>query len=302
MSIETVALQRLLALHAVLEERSVARAARRLNVSPSAVSNSLAKLRDTLADPLVVRSGRGIVPTSRAEQIAPALANAFASLEEALRPPSFDGRSVARTFVLAVADSGQISRVPSLVARMRVAMPKARLTVVGFDAAESLGGLSGRVDVAIGPAEGGPGIYAEDLGVEGAVLTARAGHPASRRAISRDGLARLEHVAVAVAAAAGRPDLTARAYDAARVPRAVAVTVPTFAAAAMIASASDLVATLPESTYRSLKRGFHLTRLRGPIPAVEVPLRMAWHVRSHRHPELVAFRALVSAVWKTSFR
>ncbi|MBX3192074.1 MAG: LysR family transcriptional regulator [Labilithrix sp.] len=302
MSIHTLALQQLLALHVVLEERNVARAARRLHVTPSAVSNALAKLRDELSDPLLVRSGRGVVPTPRAEQLAPALSHAFASLEHALRPPTFDKRSMTRTLVMAVADSGQLSRVPALVARMAAEMPRARLKVVGIDAVASLGGLAGGVDVALGPSERGPGVHSELLCVEHAVLVARTRHRAARKPLSREELGRLEHVAVAVAAGANLPDLTSRAYEAAGVPRSIAVTVPTFAAAAMIASTTDFVATLPEGVYAALATSFGLLQLRGPLPKVEVSVRMAWHSRSHSHPELSAFRALVAEAWRAPSR
>jgi DNA-binding transcriptional LysR family regulator len=72
----------LLVLDTVLAERSVARAARRLHVTPSAVSNALARLRAALDDPLLVRSGRGVVPTPRAAALSPAIARALRDLDQ----------------------------------------------------------------------------------------------------------------------------------------------------------------------------------------------------------------------------
>jgi DNA-binding transcriptional LysR family regulator len=73
-----------LVLHAVLDERSASKAAARLHVTQSAVSNGLARLRQLLGDPLVVRHGRGLVPTPRAEQLAPLLRDVADRLATAL--------------------------------------------------------------------------------------------------------------------------------------------------------------------------------------------------------------------------
>src|SRR5262245_34972803 len=123
----------LVVLDAVLAEQSVVRAARRLHVTPSAVSNSLARLRAVLGDPLVTRSGRGIVPTPRATQLAPVLARLLEQIEQAVSGSTFDPRSTTREFTLAIADSGQFVRLPRLAALLGEEMPKARLRVVGID-------------------------------------------------------------------------------------------------------------------------------------------------------------------------
>ena len=104
----------LLVLDTVLAERSVARAARRLHVTPSAISNALARLRTALGDPLVARSGRGIVPTPRALALAPALARALRELDLAVHGATFDPATTIRTFTVAIADAGQVVRMPRL--------------------------------------------------------------------------------------------------------------------------------------------------------------------------------------------
>src|SRR5882672_2180768 len=89
-SIAAIDLNLMLVLHTVLAERNVARAAERLHVTPSAVSNALARLRHALGDPLVTRKGRGIVPTPRASELAPAIARAVQELEQALFRAPFE--------------------------------------------------------------------------------------------------------------------------------------------------------------------------------------------------------------------
>src|SRR5690349_24025198 len=88
-NLSSIDLNLFLVLHAVLEERSATRAAARLNVTQSAVSNALARLRRLLDDPLVVRHGRGVVPTPRAEELAPLLREAVDRLAMALNRSEF---------------------------------------------------------------------------------------------------------------------------------------------------------------------------------------------------------------------
>src|SRR5579864_4960954 len=99
MNLSTLDLNLLLVLHVVLEERSATRAAKRLSVTQSAVSNAIARLRSVLADPLVVRSGRGLSPTPRAEELRPFIAQAVAQLQVAVdRGMAFDPRISERSF------------------------------------------------------------------------------------------------------------------------------------------------------------------------------------------------------------
>ena len=104
MSIASRDLNLLLVLHTVLAERNVARAAERLHVTPSAVSNALARLRDALGDPLVTRKGRGTVLTPRANELGPGIARALAEIERALDAAPFDPATCKRTFTVAVSD------------------------------------------------------------------------------------------------------------------------------------------------------------------------------------------------------
>src|SRR5262245_20649313 len=121
-------------LDTVLAERSVVRAARRLHVTPSAVSNGLARLRGALEDPLLIRSGRGVVPTPRATALAPALARALRELDEAIHGDAFDPATTDRTFTLAIADVLQVVKLPAIMAALAQKMPRAHLRVLSIDA------------------------------------------------------------------------------------------------------------------------------------------------------------------------
>jgi DNA-binding transcriptional LysR family regulator len=293
-SISSIDLNLLVVLDTVLREKSVAQAARRLHVTPSAISNSLAKLRAALGDPLVTRRGRGIVPTPRAQELAPALARAMLDLEQLLQQGPFDAARCTRAFTLAMADAGQMVWLPRVASALSKAMPKARLRVVGIDTLLSLGDLgSTEIDLHLGMPAKGPGIHAEPLYDEGTVLVAGKGNRECSGRLSRQRLGSLRHVRVELAPGRGFRDAVAAAYARDGVERSVSATVPSFAAAAAVAAVTDLVATLPRSLFEVLGKPLGLTVVRGAVPGLAVTMAMCWHERTHADPALSAFRQLV---------
>lgn len=297
MMLSALDLNLLVVLDTVLTERSVAKAARRLHVTPSAVSNALARLRAALGDPLVARSGRGVVPTPRAAELGPALSRALRDLGQVVSSAAFDPRTTTRTFTLAVADAGQVTRLPRLTALLAVEMPHARLRVVGIDSLVSLGGLAGtEVDVVIGVGEGGPGMHVEPLFDERTVLVARRDRRDVSARLSRSSLAAQRHVAVEMVPGKVLRDLTAVAYARAGIARDVAVVVPTFTAAAAVAAATNLVATLPASLAKVLGPRLGLRMVKAPVPGHTVTMKMSWHDRTDADPAMAAFRDVVRRV------
>jgi DNA-binding transcriptional LysR family regulator len=292
-SLSTLDLNLLLMLDTVLAERSVVRAARRLHVTPSAVSNALARLRAALDDPLFTRSGRGIVPTPRALALAPALARSLRDLEHAIHGDSFDLATTDREFTLAIADAGQVVKLPRVVAGLGSAMPRARLRVLSIDTLVALGGLAGtEIDALIGVGEKGPGIRMLPIAEEQIVLVARAGHRRVGSRVTRVQLAGLRHVEVQVAPGRGSRPLAA-SYASMGVTRDIAVIVPTFTAAAAVVAATDLVASLPASLVAVLGPRLGLRRVATPLPPVKTGINLVWHERTQQDPALRAFREVI---------
>jgi DNA-binding transcriptional LysR family regulator len=292
-SLSSLDLNLLLVLDTVLAERNVARAARRLHVTPSAVSNALARLRAALEDPLLIRSGRGVVPTPRAAALAPALAEALRALDRAVSGDGFDPATTDREVTLAIADVGQVVTLPRIVAALAAKMPRARLRVSSIDTLFATGGLAGtEIDVAIGAGEKGPGINAQPLYEEQLVLVARAGHATVRARVTKPQLAKLRHVEVQVAPGRGSRPLAA-SYAALGVPRDTAVVVPTFTAAAAIVAGTELVASLPASLVDVLAPRLALRRVATPLAAVRTTINLLWHDRTDHDPALRLFRALL---------
>jgi DNA-binding transcriptional LysR family regulator len=272
----------LIVLHLVLEERSATRAARRLHLTQSAVSNALARLRARLGDRLVVRTGRGLAATPRGERMAPLLARAFAELEAAVGPERFDPASCTRTFKFA--DSEELSQLPRLSQLFERRLPRATLELgVSEDPIAAL--VAGRADVAMGP-DGlkAPGLYRRLLYQEQAVRVVRRGHPAWRRA-ARPG-SDLPQVAVEVTEAARSRVSPAGGR--------IAMRVPSFVAAALAASETDLVGTLPLRLARSLAPVLRLRVL--ATQGRRLPVALYWHARTHGDEAMRFFRALVVEV------
>ncbi|WP_426735745.1 LysR family transcriptional regulator [Myxococcus faecalis] len=292
--IGAIDLNLLLVLHTVLAERSVVRASERLHVTPSAISNSLARLRALLGDPLVTRKGRGIVPTPRALALAPAIGRGLREMELALHEVPFEPGRCTQTFTLAVADAGQLTWVPRIAALMRREMPDARLSVVGIDSLVSLGDLgSGQVDLHLGLAGKGTGLHVEPLLTERTVLVARRGHPVLGKRLSARALGGLQHVRVEMVPGKNFRDAVGAAYARAGIAREVVMAVPSFTAAAAVVATTDLVATLPESLVSEKGARFAVQAVDAPIPPHTVRISMCWHERTHVDPAARYFRELV---------
>lgn len=300
MNLAAIDLNRLLVLHAVLTERSVTRAAATLHVTPSAISNALARLRATFDDPLLVRSGRGLVLTPRAAALAPQLADAVAAMARVVESQSFDPARSTRTFTLACSDAEQISEVPRIAAAFARKLPKASLRVMSVDQLESKGGLaSGEVDVAIAPAHGPiPDVHSIDLYEEQGVLVVREAHPQVRRRMSKEQFNTLRHIDILLAL--GGPGIGHRIVEeffaSHGLHRDIAISVPSFAAAAAIASQTDWVAGMPRRMAAAFLRQVPLRALAMPVPSVSFRIQLVWHERTHSDAGARFFRSLILEV------
>ena len=171
----------ILALDALLEERSVTRAAQRVGITQSAMSHALARLRAVTGDALLVRAASGMVSTARAEELGPPIRRALEGVAAALRPPqAFEPKTAARRIRIGTGDYGEIVLLPCVLKRLAKEAPRVDLRVV-FQGDNAAGMLrSGDVDLLLSPlfaAEIGPGMYARKLFDERFVCVVRRGHP-----------------------------------------------------------------------------------------------------------------------------
>ncbi len=285
----------LIPLDALLREGGVAGAARRLGLSPSAMSRALARLREATGDPLLVRAGRGLVPTPRAlelrDQIGPLLEAATASL----RPQqALNLASLERVFTFRAGEMFVESFGPALFARVAAEAPKARLRFLPKPNQDSAPLRDAEVDLetgVLGP-DIGPEIRALTLYRDRFIGVMRAGHPLNDGDITPEVYAAAEHVATARAGVARGP--VDAALSELGLERRIAVAVPNFPAALALARGADLIATVPERGVDGVRDG--LTTFQLPFPPPEVAVALLWHPRLDADPAHRWLRACVRQV------
>lgn len=274
----------LFTLDVLLAEGSVARAARRLHLSPSAMSRTLARLRETTGDPLLVRAGRGLVPSPRAVELRDRVRQIVHDAESALRPvqkPDF--RKLTRTFTLRTSDGFVETFGPAILERIAKDAPGVKLRFVPKLDKDSSGLRDGSVDLDTGVVEGtkGPEVRARAVLRDRFVGVVRMGHPLAKGKVTLQRYAAAQHVMISRAGPqkAGPVD---QALDAVGARRDVTVTVSSFSPALGLARASDLVATVPERHTAALRAGMVSFAL--PMPVPEVTVSLLWHPRMDGDP------------------
>jgi DNA-binding transcriptional LysR family regulator len=285
----------LITLDVLLAEGSVARAGRRLRLSPSAMSRALARLRRTTGDPLLVRAGRGLVPTPRALQLRDEVGPLVASVLAALRPQeALDLRRVVRTFTLRTSDGFVENFGPGLVALARAEAPGVRLAFVQKSSKDSDQLRDGTVDLETGVVAGttGPEVRTRALFRDRFIGVVRKGHPLTRGKVTPARYAAGQHVLFSRSGLRRGP--IDEALAALALERDVVTVVGGFAAALFLARGSDLIATVPERHTANLRAGMHGFRL--PVAAPELTVSMLWHPRMDADPAHRWLRGCVQRV------
>lgn len=284
---------------ALMEERSVTRAAARLGITQPALSNSLNRLRDTLRDPLFIRERYGIKPTQLAEEIAPTIEAALAGLDDLiLNQQEFQPENAERLFTLAPNSYAEIVLMPALVARLRQLAPgiTLRMTPFGNELAET-GVISGTTAMVLGRIVDPPdNLVVQDLMDDGFACVVRANHPDVRDSISRKQYERLKHVNV-LPPGRLRAGLF-QALEQQNLKREVAVSVTHFLAVPGMIAATDYCATLPSLICRGLEGDPRLKVLPTPVDLGTFPVQMAWHVRYRHDPAHRWLRSIVNELGK----
>lgn len=270
-------------LDVLLEEGSVAGAARRLGLSPSAMSRSLARLRETTGDPLLVRAGRGLVPTPRAIELRARVPQLVREAEAVLRPAREpDLATLTRTFTLRTSEGFVENFGPDLIARVLAEAPGVRLRFVPKPDKDAAPLREGTVDLETGVIEPttGPELRARALFRDQMVGVVRDGHPLAGATVTRRRYLAARHVAVSRGAVAQWP--VDDALEALGLGRDVVTVVGGFATAVGLARASDLIATVPGRHTANLRDGMHSFPL--PFPTPEFTVSLLWHPRLDADP------------------
>lgn len=285
----------LVTLDVLLAEGSVARAARRLRLSPSAMSRALARLRETTGDPLLVRAGRGLVPTPRAIELRERVGQLVQEGHAVLRPvEKLDPAQLVRTFTLRTSDGFVENFGPALVARIEAEAPGVRLFFMQKSDKDSRPLRDGAVDLETGVVDSttAPELRVQALIRDRFVGVVRLGHPLSQAAISPASYAAGRHIHVS------RQGLDRGPIDEALkllgLERKVVTIVGGFSNALALARASDLIASVPERHTGNLRAGMHSFPL--PVATPEITVSLLWHPRLDADPAHRWLRGHVKAV------
>lgn len=296
-ALSAIDLNLLVALRALLSERHVTRAARRIGLSQSATSHALSRLRDLLGDPLLVRSGRELELTPRAARILPALERGLSDLHNAIAgEPEFDPRTARRTFAIGTSDYLQALIMGPLLRELATRAPGIDLSVVVFPNVRELL-ESGAIDLALSvPLPELRSMHHEALFEENFLCMVRRDHPQIKKAPSLDRYLAQRHVMVSPSGTPGSfvdTLLSQRGLE-----RRVALRVTNFLIVPVVVCETDFINTMPARLARQLARLYPLRLLPPPIELPSFEYGMYWHPRLDQDPAQRWLREFAARVSK----
>lgn len=290
----------LTALDALLAEGSVAGAARRLGLSESAMSRTLARLRTATGDQLLVRAGRGMVSTPRADELRDRVRDLAHEARAVLRPAvaRLDLAALERRFTIRANDGFVEAFAARLVASVTAAAPGVRLRFAPKPDKHVQPLREGLIDLEVGVlGESGPEVRIQSLYQDRFVGVVREGHELlDTGGIMPERYAACGHVITSRRGRLGGP--VDEALAALGLARNVVVMVPSFAAALAIACASDLVALIPNSFLRTREHrsdpvGAGIRSFPLPVSTEEITISQMWHPRLDGDPAHRWLRGLI---------
>jgi DNA-binding transcriptional LysR family regulator len=289
----------LVSLDALLAESNVTRAAARLNLTQSAVSAQLARLRHLFDDALLIpaANGRGMTPTARALELREPLRAALQTLETVVRgQPAFDPLTGTRRFVVAASDQCvAVLGLPLMIEWARLAGPGLQLAFIAIESGSLAERFErGEIDLLLGSAQQvPPTLKARKLYDERFVVAQRKGHPRGAANFDLDHYCALEHVLVSTSGGSffGFMDEHLEALGRRR---RVALSVQHFTLVPEVLARTDYLATLPHRLIARYQDRIDLFEL--PFEARGFSMHAAWHPRNHADPALVWLREAVAAM------
>lgn len=282
-NIRNVDLNLLVVLDALLDERSVSRAAQRLNLSQPAVSGALKRLRATFHDPLFVRSQQGIRPTSRAIELIGPVKAVLQDIDKMLSTAEFAPETAEAVFTIAATDYAQMTFLAPLIRELHQSAPNIRFAIVPTDAHTMPEQFERQeIDFAITVPEMAPEkTSAWELFQDRYVCAVRRDHPSVDDRLTLDGFCALDHILVTPSSDGfhGPADdalgLLGRA-------RRVVVSVPTFLSLPSILQASDFIAVAPERVLVPFRHALRI--FPAPFDIPDFVMIALWNEHATRSP------------------
>lgn len=283
---------------ALLECRSVSRAADRIGLSQPAMSAALARLRVQFDDPLFVRSGSEMKPSPRAIALGPAIEKVLQTVrQELLQPALFEPAQCTRAFSILMPDLGEVIIVPSLLRALTLVAPSATLRVMSCARAATLELMeSGDAELAVGyfPDLDRAHYFQQKLFDSTHIGVMRAKHPllAGGTHLSLAAYRDADHVLVRVD---GRHHFIEQFMIDHCLRISVRLELAHFMSLLPVLESSDLIATVPSDIAQVLARYASVCLVTLPIIPPSIPVRQYWPERVHKDPAHIWLRSLIHA-------
>jgi DNA-binding transcriptional LysR family regulator len=306
-SLDGLDLNLLRVLDVLMQERRVATAAQRLQLSQPAVSNALSRLRKALGDELLTRAPNGMEPTEFAKSLHLTLQPALLAIGQSLQAKAtFSPERSVWQARIAMTDIGEMVFLPAMLTHIAHAAPGLSIETLRESQAKPnapVGSITtamaeGKVDLAMGwLPDVTEGLYQRKLFTQRYVCIARQGHPllaTKKPKLTLEKFLEAEHIAIrAEGTGHTKADETLQSMASAGVHRKVRLRVPSFLSVPQIVSKTDLIATVPQRLAEQCAQAFQLQVLAHPIAMPAFELKMFWHRRVHTDPANQWLRALI---------
>ena len=282
----------------VYKSRNVSQAAERLGLTQGAASTALARLREYYGDHLFVRSGRGMLPTPRADALYPVLREVRGHLEcSRADPVQFDAGFAERRFTLCMTDITEVVLLPTLMNRLHRLAPRVDIEAEKISAESARRLEDGDIDLAVGfMPQLDSGFYQRVLFSQEFVCIAAQAHPRIRGRISKAQYLGEQHLTVKASGTGHHiVDKTLARH---RMHRNIALQVSTFLGVAQIVAESQMIATVPSHFARVMEVREAIQIIPLPVRISSYQVKLHWHERYHADPANIWLRQLVADIMK----
>jgi DNA-binding transcriptional LysR family regulator len=264
MNLNSLDLNLLVALDALLREANVSRAAMRIGLSQPAASHALQRLRDLVKDPLLVRAGTRMELTPRALSLRAPLAQALEQVRGLFVPDAFDAARSERQFRLMMPDLAVELLMPPLMEKITRVAPNVRIDVVPWRGPAIFTAEFARtIDLVISIGDAFKGFHRQLLYTDSDALAVRRGHPAGAKLKKREAFLQARHVAVIIRGQS--EDLIDRWLRPKGIERKIALVVPGYIEALHVAARTDLIAFVPRRLIAALSTQLSLKTVTPPF-------------------------------------
>lgn len=298
MDIRAIDLNLLTVFDAMIEHRSVTRAAGALGLSQPATSAAVGRLRVWFNDPLFVKTGSEMKATPRAIALAKPVRSVIETVRcEILQQSGFDPEKAERSFTVMTPDIGEVNFLPKLLAQIARGAPLARLRAISRSQPAAAASLeAGEAELAIGyfPDLHKAGFFKQKLFDSPHVCIVRTGHPSVKQSLTLKKYLALSHVAVRPE---GREHVFDRFLQQRGLQRRIALELSHFMSLLPVIESSDLIATVPADLAEVCRRYANIRLVEVPIKSPVIPVHQFWHRRFHKDAANIWLRGVVQSLF-----